>query len=659
MSLLLPLGLLGLISLLVLLLIYILKPNYQQKMISSTFVWKLSLKYKKKRIPISKLRNILLIICQCLILTGLSFVLSNPVIPGEKLDATEEVLIIDASGSMLVETDGTTRFERAVGQVEARILELFEDGGVVSVIVADTEPYFVAQRANSEDSTAVFEKLSELTDGEELACSYNSANMDKSVEMAQNVVMENPKAEVFLYTATTYIDTNNITLRSVDGEDVATVQDEWNAAILNCSVEVVDNFYNLTVDVGCYNRSEAVTVYCEVFGFNEDYTKTEIFESDELFFSEAEEEQTVVFTFEMLNGKNELVRSLHTFDNLRVYVEEADNFAEDNTYYVYGGIKEEIKVQYASTLRNSFFRASMYAIRAGLGNVWDIDFDEVDVDLQSNEKPEYVLEEYDIYIFEHFVPETLPTDGIVLLVDPNGAPKNSGLRIDPMPINWAGMSANVWVPIVPGDPHPLTQGIDTSGITLTEYNKVISHDGYDELWYVGDGKDKDPILLAKNTEDVKVAVLAMDLNFSNLSLIDGLFPTLMYNFFQYFMPATITDFTYQVGDSVTLRARGQELLVSGGNLDLTLTQFPHTLVVDKPGSYTLSQFDFAGEYIIENFFVGMPKTESNITKEIGALPLLYVEEIIEQEDKDLLVYFAAAIVALMLLEWWLQSREYF
>lgn len=654
MSLLLPLGLLGLISLLVLLLIYILKPNYQQKMISSTFVWKLSLKYKKKRIPISKLRNILLIICQCLILTGLSFVLSNPVIPGEKLDATEEVLIIDASGSMLVETDGTTRFERAVGQVEARILELFEDGGVVSVIVADTEPYFVAQRANSEDSTAVFEKLSELTDGEELACSYNSANMDKSVEMAQNVVMENPKAEVFLYTATTYIDTNNITLRSVDGEDVATVQDEWNAAILNCSVEVVDNFYNLTVDVGCYNRSEAVTVYCEVFGFNEDYTKTEIFESDELFFSEAEEEQTVVFTFEMLNGKNELVRSLHTFDNLRVYVEEADNFAEDNTYYVYGGIKEEVKVQYASTWRNNFFRSSMYAIRAGLGNVWDIDFDEVDVDPQSNEKPEYALEEYDVYIFEHFVPEKLPTDGIVLLVDPSGAPKNSGLRIDSMPINWAGMGLDYAYRVEPGDPHPLTQGIDASSIFLTEYNKVISHDGYDELWYF----NGDPILLAKNTEDVKVAVLAMDLNFSTLALTEY-FPMFMYNLFQYFMPATITDFTYQVGDSVTLRARGQELLVSGGNLDLTLTEFPHTLVVDKPGSYTLSQFDFAGEYIIENFFVGMPKTESNITKEIGALPLLYVEEIIEQEDKDLLVYFAAAIVALMLLEWWLQSREYF
>ena len=48
MSLLAPLGLLGLIGIVVLIIIYILKPNYQNKFIPSTFVWELSLKYKKK-----------------------------------------------------------------------------------------------------------------------------------------------------------------------------------------------------------------------------------------------------------------------------------------------------------------------------------------------------------------------------------------------------------------------------------------------------------------------------------------------------------------------------------------------------------------------------------------------------------------------------------
>jgi hypothetical protein len=168
----------------------------------------------------------------------------------------------------------------------------------------------------------------------------------------------------------------------------------------------------------------------------------------------------------------------------------------------------------------------------------------------------------------------------------------------------------------------------------------------------------EPILLAKNTDEAKVVVLALDLNFSNLALLTD-FPMFLYNIFQYFLPPTITDFSYEVGDTVTLNARGEELIVEGGDIDETFTEFPTQIVVNKPGTYTLMQFDYSGEYIIENFYVTIPKFESNITKEIGSLPLLYVEQNIEQEDKDLLVYFAAAIVALLFLEWWLQSREDF
>ena len=62
MSWLTPLGFLGFIGLIILIIIYIIKPNYQNKIISSTFIWKLSLKLRKKKIPVSKLRNIILFI---------------------------------------------------------------------------------------------------------------------------------------------------------------------------------------------------------------------------------------------------------------------------------------------------------------------------------------------------------------------------------------------------------------------------------------------------------------------------------------------------------------------------------------------------------------------------------------------------------------------
>ncbi len=90
-------GLLALLAIIALIIIYIIKPNFQQKFISSTFVWKLSLKYRKKRIPISKLRNILLVICQLLILTSCALILAKPVVEAEPVEEfTEKVFIVDA-----------------------------------------------------------------------------------------------------------------------------------------------------------------------------------------------------------------------------------------------------------------------------------------------------------------------------------------------------------------------------------------------------------------------------------------------------------------------------------------------------------------------------------------------------------------------------------
>ena len=651
MSLLLPLGLLGLLSILVLILIYILKPNYQQKVISSTFVWKLSLKYRKKRIPISKLRNILIIICQILILTGLSFVLSYPVIAGEKVEAKEEVLIIDASGSMLIETDGESRFVRAVDQVTDRVNALFEEDGIVSIIVADTDPYFVAQRATKDSVSIILDKLFDLAPigSEETACSYQSADMEKSVEMAQNVLIENPKAKVYFYTATTYNDTNNINIEYVGNED------EWNVAILDAKVEYgEDNYYNITVDVGCYNNSKNITLYCEVTGPNGDPFEVLTLESDPFFFNPLEEETKFEFTSQMQADQFGEGNKLYSFESLRIYVEEADNFDDDNTYWVYGGVKEKIRVQYASSLPNRFFSSALSSISYALENVWDIEYSVVEIDPRKAEnEQEYELEGFDFYIFEHTMPSKMPDDGVVFLVDPVEAPQGSGLRIEPQ---YYGAQPGGKVYLESYGDHPLLNNMN-GAIFATKFSKIMSHDGYDELLYL-QGNPDFPMLLAKNTDDMKVAVLATDLNYSNLAMLKD-FPILLLNMFNYFIPATVTDYVFQVGEKITLNARGPELNVTGGDIDETFTEFPAEIVVETPGVYTMTQIDISGEFITESFFVGYSSYESNISKVVNKLPLLYVEDEIENEDKDLLVYFAAAIVALLFIEWWLQSREYF
>ena len=179
MKLLTPLGLLGLIAIAILIIIYIIRPNYQQKFISSTYVWKLSLKYKKKRIPTSKLRNILLIVSQILILAGSSAILAQPNLVKEKpLDATEVIAIIDSSASMRTSVGGETRFERAVNGVKDLAENVLTNDGIVTVILAGDKPEFLAQRClntpeNQASLNASLNKLIEdtVSDGVKTLCS--------------------------------------------------------------------------------------------------------------------------------------------------------------------------------------------------------------------------------------------------------------------------------------------------------------------------------------------------------------------------------------------------------------------------------------------------------------------------------------------------------
>ena len=113
---------------------------------------------------------------------------------------------------------------------------------------------------------------------------------------------------------------------------------------------------------------------------------------------------------------------------------------------------------------------------------------------------------------------------------------------------------------------------------------------------------------------------------------------------------------FEVGSEITLNARGTELGLDGPNVKETINVFPERLKAVMPGSYTLTQ-TVRDKLIIEQFFVCVPAFESNIAKEVDALPLLERTKKQEYVDADLLIYFAAALVALLFAEWWLQSRE--
>ncbi len=644
MRLLTPLGLIGLLGLVIWLVIYLLKPNYQNKYISSTYIWKLSLKYKKKNIPISKLRHILLLICQVLMICAAVFILANPVIvrPSENT-GPDKIIVLDASASMRSEFEGVTRYSRAIEEIRNFAGDAIEQGGTITLISADTESKLLLSGCTDKG------ELDVVLDS--LGCSYGIADVDGAMDIAFDALQDNQSAEICFFTDTTYGNSGKVNVYNMSKVDSG----EWNAAILDVRTAYSDGFYTFEVDVACYGKDQYVVLKGEVGkanGVEASMTlpQTEIDCRDDGTF-------TVIYTYSTIkhDDNTQLVilnenQKVFSYDYVRFYVEESDSVATDNEFYVYGGTMPKVRIQYYSTKPNIFFRNIIIAIRDEWAKQHLMDI-ELKVIPEGGE-PE--LSGYDVYIFEHKVPDRLPSDGVVLLLDPDKA-SNAGFAIKRR-ITLSNTSDADGEPLSVKDAsHPIMKYIEPSAIKVTEYVQVDESSlfGYDVLLnYQGN-----PVFFVKNTVDTKIAVMAFSINKSNMG-ISMFFPIMMNNALAYFFPQTFSKYAYAVNDEVTLNARGSSLEVtSSGGERQTYSEFPASITASAPGTYTVVQSLLGDKTLIENFYVRIDSSESNISGVKAVLDNPEYTPVVSEWYDDLLLYLAAAMFALSVAEWLLHIKE--
>lgn len=675
MKLLIPLGLLGLLSLLILLLIYIIKPNYQKKNVSSTYVWMLSLQYRKRRIPFNKLQNVLLILCQVLILVSASLIIAEPNrVLKEPQDHPEVIAILDSSASMYASTDYRTRFERAIDKIIADSKDIFRKEGMVSVIVADENPDgYLVVRARSE------EVLSEALNGlyeREAPCSYGSSDIDGAIELCEELLIDNPDINIRIYTDTAYSYVpEGVTVVSV------ALDTEWNAGILDAYAQMEDNYFVFYVDVACYGVDTSVTLSLEVQDANIEMVESasgELLEESSAFDYQttvncaADETVTVIFKYFL--SDNDLPESegegtvyyyidstekVYSFRSAYLTIEagmDGDSFAQDDSFEIYGGQKEIVNVQYASSSPNTFIYGMLYTLKNKYQDLWDIRIKEVRTHAPEKgpvDEEEAPVKGYDVYIFEHTMPEKLPADGIVIFIDPlTKLPGDSGFTVTAM------QSYNGMIPLVAGDveqDNVFLNGVNPDRIGVSLYEVVKIQDaGYTTLMYAGSS----PALMVRDDEERKTVVINFSLHYSNIAILPD-FPMFFYNIFEYFLPATVEKNAYEVNDRIALNARGKEIAVSDktGAAVALYSDFPAAFRPDMPGVYFLTQETDFGDLIVEKIYVKIPAEESNVCATADTVAQPYRERDMSDYYKDLLLYFAIALVALMLAEWCLKNKD--
>lgn len=640
-------GLISAISLIIYFILYFIKANYQQKYISSTYIWKLSLKYKKRKLNINKFRNILLVITQVLLLITLTIVTIKPVKITKEVVENEEVVIIDASASMRTVHDDKTRFERAVELATKKVNQVLSSNGTISIVVGTDNPYFIAEKQTIDSYNEINNSLTQLLENDR--CSYSSVDLNESIKLCDDILEENSNVKISIYTdiSADYVE-NGITVVNVNNTE------EYNVAILDAKSYFVDNYYTFEVELASYGKDSEVELVLDlnkanasdiaVDGSNLDFSTSVQLVNDEV--------KKVIFT----NSNNDNVEhgadyfyfddasKIFSFESAHLSINVNDSYYYDNSFDIYGGTKETIKVLYASSLPNSFFNGMLFVLRSALADSYNIELTEF-----KNTKLAVPNSGYDLYIYEHnMMPDSAPKDGVVIYSDPNKNVGDSGFVVSSI-MDFNGISS----PLTEVNSHKIVENVNADDITISSIDILSSSKDYETIFEC----NKLPAIMVKDNEYGKSILMLFSLHYSNLALLKD-FPVFLSNIFTCYFPRTTNGNSFNVNDAIEINSRGNQVYVmKDGETKDTLISFPSSVSYDLPGTYIVNQTTFFGKEIEDKILVRIPKEECDINTHVESIVFPFSSNGNADYYDDLLLWLSIALVSLLFIEWLLKGND--
>ena len=387
-----PLGFLALIGVPVLILIYIIKNRYTEQTIASTYLWTLSERFIKRRVPINRITGIINLILQILAVIAIALILAHPIIsvPG---GAKAYCFILDGSGSMNMVQEGKTRFDIGKAKIE-EIIDGSMRGSTYTLIYAGDGTDVIYSDLTEKDTA--LEILSNLS------VSYSSNKLTDARSAAQRYFNDNPWAETYLITDRYYEKAEKLTIVNVA------------AGVQNYSVS----------DVTYVQSDGALIVSGKVISHDSDSTlKLNLyFDGSEEVFSTQQvevvqgEETPFVFRCVYLDESGEEKAKID-FDRLKVVIDNEDAMSFDNEVTVFNVLHENISktlIVSADTGSNpSFF------LTAALTAAGNTRYDVISTEEYKGQAG------YGLYIFDGYTPDEMPREGAVWFINPQKSMQGS------------------------------------------------------------------------------------------------------------------------------------------------------------------------------------------------------------------------------------------
>ena len=518
-----PLGLLGLIGIPILIIIYIIKNKYTEQTITSTYIWNLSEKFLKNKKPISKLKGLISLIMQCLAVLAISLILAHPIfiIPHA---AHDYCFILDASASMNKIQDNKTRFEIAKDKIKEEIYSSL-DGSKYSFIVVGNE---IVEYTDYTSKNKAIETI------DNIECSYISNNCTNSIKYAQEYYDKNRSLKTYLYTDKNYT-VENINLINVGNN-------EANYAIVDGKYQINNGYTNSEGNYvkGTIKFSGNVISYT-----NDSKIDLELYVDDELIDEmsvDVKSSEHYEYAFEV---------ELSTFRKARIHIKNEDSLALDNDYELYN-ISEEQDYKALIVSDNEFYLQSILKV-----------YDKVKtIDIIKPSTYSNSYSGYNLYIFDSYSPDSLPTDGTIWFFNPKKSITGSrfsyrnsiDLNENNTDSKYEGkelIQATVY-----GEEKKLVEGLiktdgkdeNKYGLYVMKYNIYGINKNFTTLFTC----DDNPIIFTGVSQyGNREVVFGFDLHNSNLPLSYN-YIRLMSNLLDYSFPTVLEKSNYVCGDSALI-----------------------------------------------------------------------------------------------------------
>ena len=622
MSFLAPIGFAALSIAIPVLLLYMLRLRRRELLISSTFLWRQVVQDTEANTPWQRLRRNLLLFLQLLILLLLVLALARPFITVPTVSAGKIALLVDASASMTAtDVAGDSRFSAAIEQAH-QIVGNMNPQDIISLIrVADiAEP----QTSYTADKNALRRALDSMT------VSNGAADWDTALTLAAAGASG---AENF-----------SIVMISDGGVGEAASLPANIPQPIYVPVGESANNIGITALATRALAGGAPQLFAQVTNYGDSRAEISlvIHLDDVLRLSRSgaipPRSQLPVPFDEPISEPFETLSATLTFDN------DVEDFLElDNRAWTVQNEVNTRRVYYVSSSENLFLEQalrSLPGVQTFRGNA---------------ENRGLPGDPFDLYVFDNWLPNTLPAGDMLIVNPPNSTP---------LFIVGASLPATEEIQIA-DEESAITTFVDLDEMSLLTYRAVDA--GWARALAIA---EQGAILLAGEANAQQIAILPFDLRDSNLPLLIA-WPVLMANLLDWFSPADIVSLPdgLSVGDvlviSPPLLAESIRITTPDGSvhelpIDGGRVAFANT---DQLGLYRLEILQDGEVTSAQRFAVNLFATgESEIRPVPEAdLQLGGAMAAADADDKlgtqEFWMWLALAALLLLAIEWFVYHRR--